>query len=158
MRAVVLCAAMLALSACSDEAPGDEVRTVDLPGDPGDPPPPAPPPFEGAFGEKRNVRVGLSGPELDACAGYGVVTGVPEDGQPVLAAPSRDASEIDRLANERGVAICEMAGGWIGVVYPQDAESEVDCETGSPVESEQDYSGPCRSGWIRDGAVEFVAG
>ena len=108
--------------------------------------------------DARTVRVGLSGPELDACAGLGVISGVPESGQPVHAAPSSDAAEIGLLLNDQEVTICEIAGGWIGVVYEDASDEALDCETGSPVESEQDYNGPCRSGWIRDGAVEFVAG
>lgn len=104
------------------------------------------------------MRVGISGPELDACAGYGEVRGAGEDGQAVLAAPSRDAEEIGRLAEDQGVAVCEMAGGWVGVVYAPEGSDLGDCETSSPVEAEQEYNGPCPSGWVRDGAVEFVAG
>lgn len=141
-RLVVLGAASLALSACADEAPGEGAQVQD-----------ASPEVEA-----RAVRVGISGPDLDACAGYGVVSEVPPEGHSVHSAPSSDATEVDRIANEQGVTICEMSGAWLGVVYSQGGDAEVDCETSSPVANVQDYIGPCRSGWVRDGAVEFVAG
>ncbi|MDY7098942.1 MAG: SH3 domain-containing protein [Pseudomonadota bacterium] len=110
--------------------------------------------------EPRPVRVGHDGPDLDACAAYGEVRGLNPDGDNFLAvrnAPSPKAAEIDRINEGTGVAICDEADGWLGIVY-EDAESAPDCGTGSPVAKEQDYDGPCKSGWVSKTYIELLAG
>ena len=143
MRASLLGVAILTLAACSGDASDDALQAGEA---------------EAADIEARAVRVGLSGPEMDACAGFGVINGAPEEGQQIHTAPSADAEEVARLSDGADVVICEISGGWIGIVFADEGGDTSTCETGSPVDAEQDYAGPCPSGWIRDGAVEFVAG
>ena len=76
LRTMLFGAAMLAVSACSD-APGEgEANEASTP----------------VRTEARAVRVGPD-PNADACAGFGEVRSGDASGQPVLAAPARDAAE-----------------------------------------------------------------
>lgn len=107
------------------------------------------------------VRIGTDGPDLDACGGFGQVTGLNPEGDNFLAvrsAPTTQAEEIDSLAQGAGVFMCDYAQGWVGVVYTLSDSDETDCGAGSPVANVQDYSGPCRSGWVSEQYVELIAG
>ncbi len=109
--------------------------------------------------EIRPVRVGGDGPDLDACGGYGEVTGLNPNGDNFLAvraSPFVGAYELDRLEPGQGVSMCDYEGGWVGIVY--DKSGDADCGTGSPVASERDYEGPCESGWVSEDFVTLLAG
>ncbi len=107
----------------------------------------------------RPVRVGFDGPDLDACSSYGEVSGLNPNGDNYLAvrgAPFVGAYELDRLDPGQGVSMCDYEDGWIGIVY--DKSGNQDCLTGSPVATEQDYDGPCESGWVSEDFVTLMAG
>lgn len=114
--------------------------------------------------ERVPVRIGTDGPGMDACGGYGVVEGLDPAGDNYLAvrmAPDALAEELDRLAPETGVAMCgggDLHAGWEGVVYPGEGQSLAECGTGTPVSEPQDYTGPCRSGWVSQEFVSLKAG
>lgn len=163
-RALITITAALALVACAEEPASDEVQTVDLEGKPGDPLPSPPPPLEttAAFGiDRRPVRVGFDGPDFDACGSYGEVTGFDPEGDNYLsvrAAPDTSAEELDRITSGTGVSLCESENGWHGIVYEGSGAQGTACETGSPVADVQNYSGPCRQGWVSSRFVEVIAG
>ncbi len=117
---------------------------------------------EPSFGiEQRPVRIGFDGPEMDACGGYGEITGLNPDGDNFLsvrAAPDAAGEELDRLTSGTGVSMCENVDGWIGIVYEGSGAAGTSCGTGSPVADVSDYDGPCRSGWISQRFVELIAG
>lgn len=122
---------------------------------------PAPSPTPKFGVEPRPVRIGFDGPDFDACGSYGEITGLNPDGDNFLSvrsAPSTDAEELDRLTSGTGVSMCDSANGWIGIVYEGSGTAGTDCGVGSPVESERDYDGACRSGWISERFVELIAG
>lgn len=107
------------------------------------------------------VRVGLDGPDFDACGGYGQVTGLNPQGDNFLSvrsAPTVAAEEVDRLPQGAGVSMCDHADGWIGIVYQAQGIDDPNCETGSPALAVTPYDGPCRSGWVSERFVELIAG
>lgn len=107
----------------------------------------------------RPVRYGIDGENLDACGSAGDVTGLKADGDNFLsvrAAPSTDAKELDRLPAGTTVAMCDSVDGWVGIVY--DLTKSMDCGTGSPIEGEQNYGGPCKSGWVSEKFITLMAG
>ena len=104
------------------------------------------------------VRVGGL-PDLDACAAVGTVVRLqPGSLLAVRAGPGTTFARRDALANGREFFMCAMSddGQWHGVVYSEDPG--VDCGVATPVPVEQDYAGPCRSGWVHDRWVMLVAG
>jgi len=147
----------LALSACSDGRRGDradDTRITDnlADADAGEVRDPSSVP-------PRPVRIGYDGPRFDACAGYGLITDLP-DGSPTLpvrAAPSRESTEVDRIGENRGVSMCQQVGDWIGIVYAPEG-SDISCGTNAPVSSVRDYEGPCNQGWVDENFVKLVAG
>src|SRR5688572_21145707 len=71
---------------------------------------------------QRPVRIGLSGPDMDACGGVAEVRGLAREGDNFLsvrARPSRVAPALDRLGTGRQVWICDedAVTGWTGIVY-----------------------------------------
>lgn len=109
----------------------------------------------------RPVRYGFDGPDLDACGGYGEVSGLKAGGDGFLSvreAPDVKAKELDRLTAGQGVTFCDSAKGnsWIGVVY--DKSGGKDCGTGSPIDATKNYPGPCQSGWVSAKYVTLIAG
>lgn len=88
------------------------------------------------------VRVGLDGPQLDACASVALIA---SDAVPVHAAPDAEAPLVTTLASRTPVIVCDYKEGWQGIVFAQDNE---DCGVSSPIDSARDYDGPCLSGWI----------
>jgi len=110
----------------------------------------------------RPVRIGLAGPDLDACLSVGEVTGLNPRGDNFLAvraAPSTGAPMLARLRKGHRVQVCEeAAGGWLGIVYDRDPGGERDCGTGSPVPRPRAYRGPCASGWVSARYVTIIAG
>ncbi|MHA7818348.1 MAG: hypothetical protein ACX930_01740 [Erythrobacter sp.] len=111
--------------------------------------------------EPRPVRIGLDGPDFDACGSFGVITGLNPDGDNFLSvrsAPSTDGEELDRITSDTGVSLCDSAPGWIGIVYEGAGKEGFGCGVGSPVSSVRTYGGSCRSGWVSERFVEVIAG
>ena len=110
---------------------------------------------------ERPVRVGLDGPQMDACGTYAVVANLDPEGDNFLSVrstPSMEADELDRLDPGTGVSVCDGDNGFSAVVYPAPGQELAECGTGSPVAAAQDYDGPCRSGWVADAYLEMIAG
>ncbi|ANU07974.1 hypothetical protein A6F65_01677 [Paraurantiacibacter namhicola] len=113
-----------------------------------------------ATGPTRPVRVGQDGPDMDACGSYAEVAERPTGEQNfamVLAAPQEGATPLERLSAGLGVSVCEQEGDYVGVVYSRETDLG-SCRVGSPVAEEQDYAGPCRSGWIEAKYLRMMAG
>lgn len=157
LKILISASALIALVACSESSTGtsieDTVKMVE-------------PDIKKQTEQNESVasvsvRVGQDGPDLDACAGYGVIKGLNPQGDNFLSvrsAPDGSARELDRLSQGAGVAMCDFKEGWVGVVYAPSQNADADCGTGSPVAKEQDYEGPCRSGWVSERFVELMAG
>lgn len=172
---VAMVAGALALAACQ-EAPADGTSETPAPREtssrsptgiavPAEPAPSATPTAPGApkLGYAgpipTPVRIGIDGPQYDACASYGEVTGLNPRGDNYLSvrdAPSAETKERDRIEPGQGLAICAQENGWYGVIYSRDDEE--DCGTGSPVETPRNYTGPCRQGWVSKKFVTILAG
>jgi Bacterial SH3 domain len=123
-----------------------------------------------AYSAKKPVPVMFGGQEdLDACFASGVVKGLDAAGDNFLSVrsgPASDYPEIDRLYTNDSVTFCETNGKWVGIVYGEpkgketgdvDGESP-ECGTGTPVQPQKPYDGPCRSGWVFKAYVEETAG
>ena len=113
-----------------------------------------------ATGPSTPVRVGLDGPDMDACGTYAEVADLSvreESFAVVRAAPEPNATGLDRISPGQGVSVCDSENGFAGIVYSRETELG-SCSTGSPVPQEQDYDGPCRSGWIDAKQLEMLAG
>jgi len=96
---------------------------------------------------------------LDACAGYGQIvgTGAGDNGTVIVrAAPMVGSYPEHELKPGQGVSMCDYVEGWHGIVFSDDRVS--DCGTGSPIEAKREYDGPCKSGWVKAGNVELLAG
>lgn len=105
------------------------------------------------------VRVGGS-PDLDACAGVGVVMpprGSASGAAAVLTSPVGGGETLDRLSAGRLVHLCEGRGDWAGIVYHAD-EGPGECGVSSPLVKRRAYGGPCRSGWMRTSRLSLAAG
>ena len=109
-------------------------------------------------GGRVSVLVGGEA-DLDACGGYGVVTGLDPNRDGFLAVrtgPGTDHSIIDKINNGQAVYFCDERQDWIGIVYSRD--KGVDCQIGSPIAKRQPYTGPCRAGWAHAKYLRLVAG
>ena len=152
----------LFLGACSDQSEGRDIGGPVQISDYETADPTDSTPAVHSFGvDARPVRVGFDGPEVDACGSYGVIEGLNPDGDNFLSvrsAPNLDAEELDRLSTGTGVSLCESVDGWLGIVYEGSGTPGMQCGTGSPVSAVQNYSGPCRSGWVSERFVDLVAG
>lgn len=104
--------------------------------------------------------------ELDACTSVGAIISMRKRGDglvAVRAAPSKRAPMRDQLKSGRKLMICEYSedGKWLGVVYPEKAgRAELgDCGVSEPISGPpRPYNGPCRSGWVSQAYVLFIAG
>jgi hypothetical protein len=117
----------------------------------------------GATPASPPVIVGKAGPDLDACLSVGEVGGFKDPAKSFLSvrtALDTRAREIDRLKSGHWVVMCDDAkdGAWTGIVYAPGDDREMDCGTGSPVESERPYDGPCKSGWVSSKYIKIIAG
>ncbi|HYI49555.1 MAG TPA: hypothetical protein VEX35_13940 [Allosphingosinicella sp.] len=115
----------------------------------------------GAGAQPLPVRIGLEGPDMDACGSLGEVRGLNRRGQNYLsvrAGPRAHLPERDRLRTGRQVFVCQTSrdGEWLGVVYGRTPGQQ--CNVGSPVRSPRPYSGRCRSGWVNSRYITIVAG
>lgn len=113
--------------------------------------------------DAQPVMIGHDGLDFDACAGFGVVSGLNPDGDNFLAvraAPTTQASKMDELREGEEVWFCDGTADqqWIGIVYGSNREPGVDCEVSSPVPNVVPYIGPCRSGWVSARYVTLIAG
>ncbi|RKF23469.1 hypothetical protein D6851_03115 [Altericroceibacterium spongiae] len=116
----------------------------------------------------RAPMIGLEGPDADACAAIGRLTGLPaSDGfidlkdtsLPVYAGPSSDTEETERMTQGTLVWLCDVEGSWQGIVYPSTDKQEIgDCRVSSPVAEPESYSGPCAYGWVPARNITMVAG
>ena len=109
----------------------------------------------------RPVRIGLAGPELDACLSLAEVRGVDREhgnALTVRAIPRIGATPLDRLAPGRQVWVCDSDAmpGWTGIVYAEQPGQE--CAVAAPVASPQSYAGPCRTGWVASRYLAVIAG
>jgi hypothetical protein len=107
------------------------------------------------------VLIGRDGPEADACAVIGTVTGLNRRGDNYLsvrASPSVRAAERDRLRRGQQLYVCSASAdeNWLGVVYRRGALG--DCGVTSPVRRPRPYGGPCRWGWVSSRYVDVNAG
>jgi hypothetical protein len=110
------------------------------------------------------VHVGGDGPEVDACS-LGAVqrhAGTAAAAIIVRAGPGEEFPAVDSVASGTMVHTCEIASGWVGIVYrlPTDpADPTEDCGgLASPVAARKPYDGPCRAGWVPAEAHEVIAG
>ena len=106
-----------------------------------------------------SVRVGTVDEEIDSCPGLGRVTGLNPAGDNFLAVragPGTGYPIVDRLHTGDLLNLCERVADWEGVVYPPSGSSS-DCGVDTPLPL-QDYSGPCRSGWVFTRFVDVIAG
>lgn len=118
--------------------------------------PPAPDMAETAAA--RAVLIGLDGPEFDACSSLGRISGA-EPVQVVRDGPDDRAGPVSQLDRRSFVWLCEAAGEWQGIVYPEGEFQDIaDCRVGSPVTEPRSYEGPCRAGWVRARNIELMAG
>ena len=107
------------------------------------------------------IKIGGDGPELDACGTYAQVVDFDASGEDVPYvhdAPSAATKARDKLTSGQGVKVCETQNDFSGIVYAGDSQTDVDCKTNSPVETEQNYTGPCRSGWVDNRFLQMTAG
>lgn len=106
-------------------------------------------PAQVAASEQEQVpRIGLDGPELDACGGIGSVTHF-EPEIAVLEAPDAYAREKDRLPIRSLVWLCEAVGDYQGIVYATGEFQDLgDCRVSRPIATPQAYNGPCAHGWV----------
>ncbi|MDH5181302.1 MAG: hypothetical protein OEZ39_00655 [Gammaproteobacteria bacterium] len=103
------------------------------------------------------VPVIVGGDEnMDACPSLARPNALPADQLTVHAGPSASQPVIDTLKMGADIWVCRGEAGWIGVVYPD--KPNQDCGIHSPIEKETAYPGPCKSGWVRETALEIVAG
>ena len=167
MKAVLTCVAILALSACSqssnDERGQVDERASELVPTPADNDPGDAPPSQAAYDGPipSPIKVGSDGPDMDACGSYAEVGDLSdtEDGfLYVHDAPSAETKARHRFSQGQGVAVCQTQNGFSGVVYPGEGQTLSDCGTGSPVATEQNYTGPCRAGWVESRFLEMIAG
>jgi hypothetical protein len=122
----------------------------------------------------KPIRIGLSGPDLDACPAVGRVTGTNPRGDHFLSVrrgPSVKATVRARLKPDASLIVCDATPDrkWLGVIYTDidvlgggDVDSpaggDVDCGISSPIQRPRAYTGPCKSGWVSARFVEIIAG
>ena len=107
------------------------------------------------------IKVGGDGPDMDACGTYAEVGDLLDTKDGFLYvhdAPSETTKARHRFSSGQGVAVCQTQNGFSGVVYPGEGQTLSDCGTGSPVATEQNYTGPCRAGWVESRYLEMIAG
>lgn len=156
-----IASASLALAACSaGEKEADDIREAvdgaDTATAPAAEPTDPAAAYEGPI--PMPIKVGSDGPEMDACGSVGMVANLNPDGDNYLSvrdSPSTLVKERDRLDSGQSVTICGESDGWYGVVY---SKTDEDCGLGSPVATEENYTGPCMQGWVDGRFVEVTAG
>ena len=162
MKNLFATAALVALGACSqsarDEAPAEATAST-TPAAAEAPAAATTAAYDGPI--PMPIRVGGNGPDMDACGTYAEVANLNLAGDnyaSVRDAPSTETKERDRLGEKRGVQVCATEDGWSGIVYRDEGDEATDCGTGTPIATEQNYTGPCRQGWVDSRYLEMVAG
>ncbi len=123
----------------------------------------ASPPRQALVGLMRPVRVGLGGPDLDACGSRGRVARLNPRGDNFLAvkaAPILTADRKDKLISGDIVDICESTAdnSWYGVIYVHGGKNPDGCGHYGTVPRVRVYAGPCKSGWVLAKYVTVFAG
>lgn len=97
----------------------------------------------------RNVHVGGHA-EDDACKSIGVVLA----STTVFTFKRQGRMTMDKVDVNQFVYFCEADGDFIGIIYsPQPG---MDCRVNKPIEKAQEYTGPCKSGWIKKHFFEHL--
>jgi hypothetical protein len=108
--------------------------------------------------DARPVMVGGEA-ALDACGGYGRVTGLDPNGHNALSVRTGPGTEFERrskIGPDQDVWICETSGDWYGVIYTQTPDQ--DCGITSPIATRTAYTGPCELGWVYSKYILLLAG
>lgn len=99
-------------------------------------------------------------PEINACPSMGVPKNLDADGTiAVWDGPNDGNVQVDSLAAGREFFVCTMPADseWWGIVYAPEDDPDMDCGVSGAMAT-QDYTGPCRSGWISRDSIEMTAG
>lgn len=109
------------------------------------------------------VRIGELGPNFPACYAMARFRDrVVGDGEPVpvRSAPDDRARETARIAADGQFFICARTHdqGWYAIVWDEADGASRGCGVSVPASARSDYSGPCRSGWIRSASVRLESG
>jgi hypothetical protein len=93
----------------------------------------------------RAVQYG-GDPDYDACGSSGLtlVTTIVGKGY-----------KFEKIEANTHVVSCDSEEGWTGIVWGSKGQ---DCGTGSTVKDRKDYTGPCKSGWIKSEFYLMQAG
>ena len=165
MKNLIACMLVSALTACSptvDDTPDADAttsntdRSIPAPADTDLNPSTAT--YSGPI--PMPIRIGGDA-QMDACGTASQVANLDPQGDNFLSvrdAPSTQTKERDRLDAGQMVSVCASENGWSGVVYSKDGDAETDCGVGTPVATERNYTGPCRSGWVDSRFLEMQAG
>ena len=102
----------------------------------------------------RPVLVGTEGPSLPACSS---LSKVKDGGTDIYWAPNETRAAKASLPAGASVSVCEAAENdqWFGIVFAAPRTEPEMCGVTRSVASQQEYQGPCRSGWIRAGSVRI---
>ena len=165
MRYSIACVLLSALAACSpatDNSPdagattSNTNRSIPAPADTDLEPQTAN--YDGPI--PMPIRIGGDA-EMDACGTASQVANLDPQGDNFLSvrdAPSTQTKERDRLDAGQMVSVCATENSWSGIVYSRDGDAETDCGVDTPVATERNYTGPCRSGWVDSRYLEMQAG
>lgn len=108
------------------------------------------------------VRVGEMGSSFAACTTAGTTRQVDAGGAlPVRAAPFDRAAQSGAVAAAGRFFICSRSidQRWFGIVWDEAADGlAARCGVSSPLPGRQNYTGPCRSGWVQSAFVKVIAG
>jgi hypothetical protein len=99
-------------------------------------------------------------PEINACPSLGVPKNPDADGTiAVYDGPFEGNVRVDSLAEGREFFICTMPADsdWWGIIYAPEDDVDMDCGVSAALDT-QDYSGPCRSGWVAKDSIQMTAG
>ncbi len=116
----------------------------------------SPPPPAAADG-RMAVMVGGSA-DAAACPVSGKIIGLKGGSTlSVRAGPGTQHARLDRLANGRGIHVCDGTPdeAWLGIVYPRSPGQ--DCGVDAPMNEAQAYAGACAVGWVNAGWVQTDA-
>lgn len=108
------------------------------------------------------VRIGEAGTSFRACQATGTTRNLDSGAGETLAvraAPFESAATSGRIAADARFFVCTRSidQRWLGVVYDDAGLLSAACGVSAPVARRQDYSGPCRSGWVSSAFVRLVA-
>ncbi len=108
--------------------------------------------------QKTSVPVMIGGDaDMDACGAVGMVRGISRYGDGFLAVRSGPGSKykiIDKFyRNGEEVIMCDSKGKWIGIVYGENCGEVYD-----NIAKQKPYEGTCRSGWVFEKYIRFIAG